>query len=156
METFYRYMRKKHNVLMENGKPAGGEWNYDRLNRNKYDGKIALPPHPEVRNDATEVLKDIHDANIPHFGSIDEKAFAWPVHRRQSLVMLDRFLRYAIQWLEITNTRGMSQYADGGIIASNPYISSSNYIDKMSDYCNNCLYDKNKKTGWGACSFNSL
>lgn len=62
----------------------------------------------------------------------------------------------AIQWVEITNTRGMSQYADGGIVGSKPYVSSANYIDKMSDYCGNCYYDKTKKYGDRACPFNSL
>jgi deoxyribodipyrimidine photolyase-related protein len=62
----------------------------------------------------------------------------------------------AIQWVEITNTRGMSQFADGGIIATKPYISSANYIHKMSDYCYPCYYDHKKKTGANACPFNSL
>jgi deoxyribodipyrimidine photolyase-related protein len=62
----------------------------------------------------------------------------------------------AIEWVEITNTRGMSQYADGGIVGSKPYVSSANYIDKMSNYCPTCFYDKNKKTGLKACPFNSL
>jgi deoxyribodipyrimidine photolyase-related protein len=62
----------------------------------------------------------------------------------------------AIEWVEITNTRGMSQYADGGIVATKPYISSANYIHKMSDYCKNCHYDHKKKAGERACPFNSL
>ena len=62
----------------------------------------------------------------------------------------------AIQWVEITNTRGMSQYADGGIVGSKPYVSSANYIDKMSNYCGTCFYDKSKKIGHKACPFNSL
>ncbi|MFD2203667.1 cryptochrome/photolyase family protein [Shivajiella indica] len=62
----------------------------------------------------------------------------------------------AIEWVEITNTRGMSQYADGGIVGTKPYVSSANYIDKMSDYCNGCFYSKSKKTGERACPFNSL
>lgn len=62
----------------------------------------------------------------------------------------------AIEWVEITNTRGMSQFADGGIVGTKPYISSANYIDKMSDYCKNCHYDKKLKTGELACPFNSL
>lgn len=62
----------------------------------------------------------------------------------------------AIQWVEITNTRGMSQYADGGIVGSKPYVSSANYIDKMSQYCGTCFYDKSKKVGPKACPFNSL
>ena len=62
----------------------------------------------------------------------------------------------AIQWVEITNTRGMSQYADGGIIASKPYAASAAYINKMSDYCRHCQYDYKKKVSENACPFNSL
>lgn len=60
----------------------------------------------------------------------------------------------AIEWVEITNTRGMSQFADGGIVGTKPYVSSANYIHKMSDYCSNCSYDYKKKTGDNACPFN--
>ena len=62
----------------------------------------------------------------------------------------------AIEWVEITNTRGMSQFADGGITGTKPYISSANYINKQGDYCKQCHYDKNKKYGEKACPFNSL
>ncbi|MEN0006366.1 MAG: cryptochrome/photolyase family protein [Bacteroidota bacterium] len=62
----------------------------------------------------------------------------------------------AIEWVEITNTRGMSQFADGGIVGTKPYISSANYIHKMGDYCSNCQYDKKLKYGPNACPFNSL
>lgn len=62
----------------------------------------------------------------------------------------------AIEWVEITNTRGMSQFADGGIVGTKPYVSSANYIHKMGDYCKNCHYDKSQKTGPKACPFNSL
>ena len=62
----------------------------------------------------------------------------------------------ALEWVEITNTRGMSQYADGGIVGTKPYVSSANYIDKMSDYCQHCYYDKKLKYGPRACPFNSL
>jgi len=62
----------------------------------------------------------------------------------------------ALEWVEITNTRGMSQFADGGIVGTKPYVSSANYIAKMSDYCKGCHYSKTKKTGEGACPFNSL
>jgi len=69
----------------------------------------------------------------------------------QSLIYIDAF-----EWVEITNTRGMSQFADGGIVGSKPYVSSASYIDKMSDYCQNCHYKKDLKIGEGACPFNSL
>ncbi|WP_444920292.1 cryptochrome/photolyase family protein [Microbulbifer sp. CnH-101-G] len=62
----------------------------------------------------------------------------------------------AIQWVELPNTRGMSQYADGGLVATKPYISSGSYINKMSNYCQNCRYDVKKRTGSDACPFNSL
>jgi deoxyribodipyrimidine photolyase-related protein len=62
----------------------------------------------------------------------------------------------AIEWVEITNTRGMSQFADGGIVGTKPYVSSATYINKMSSYCTGCFYDKSKKTGDKACPFNSL
>jgi deoxyribodipyrimidine photolyase-related protein len=62
----------------------------------------------------------------------------------------------AIEWVEITNTRGMSQFADGGIVGTKPYCGSANYINKMSNYCSRCSYDKNKRHGENACPLNSL
>ena len=62
----------------------------------------------------------------------------------------------AIEWVEITNTLGMSQFADGGIVGTKPYVSSAAYIDKMSHYCGSCYYKKAAKTGDKACPFNSL
>lgn len=62
----------------------------------------------------------------------------------------------AIEWVQITNTRGMSQRADGGLVATKPYVSSANYINKMSDYCKECHYKYKDKTGELACPFNSL
>lgn len=62
----------------------------------------------------------------------------------------------AIEWVEITNTRGMSQFADGGIVATKPYVSSGSYIKKMSNYCRSCHYKVSEKTGEKACPFNSL
>ncbi|WP_298844076.1 cryptochrome/photolyase family protein [uncultured Roseobacter sp.] len=62
----------------------------------------------------------------------------------------------AFEWVEAPNTVGMSQFADGGVIASKPYVSSGAYINRMSDYCKNCDYSVSKKTGEGACPFNLL
>ncbi len=62
----------------------------------------------------------------------------------------------AIEWVEITNTRGMSQFADGGIVGTKPYVSSAQYIKKMGDYCDSCFYKPDVKTGEKACPFNSL
>ena len=62
----------------------------------------------------------------------------------------------AIEWVEITNTRGMSQFADGGIVGTKPYCSSAAYIHKMTHYCEGCFYKKDLRTGERACPFNSL
>ncbi len=62
----------------------------------------------------------------------------------------------AIEWVQLPNTRGMSQFADGGIVGTKPYISSANYIRKMSNYCETCAYNPDHKTGERACPFNAL
>ena len=66
----------------------------------------------------------------------------------------------AHEWVEVPNVIGMSQFADGGVVASKPYVSSGAYIDRMSDYCGTCSYDVRLKAGEGAgeraCPFNLL
>lgn len=62
----------------------------------------------------------------------------------------------AFEWVEMPNTRGMSQYADGGVLGSKPYVSSATYLNKMSDYCQHCVYKANLRHGDNACPFNSL
>ena len=311
MESFYRAMRKKHNVMMEGDKPLTGQWNYDGDNRKKLP-KNHKPTQPLVfNNDVSEIYNEIATTNVKTIGTIDAKNFVWPINRKQSLVLLDFFvteclslfgsyqdamtpnewslyhsrisfsmnmkmispqevidraidewrkrpnefefnqlegfvrqiigwreymrgiywnkmphyatmnffnnqeklpdwfwtgntkmnclkdainqsLNYAyahhiqrlmitgnfallagihpdevdawylgiyidaFEWVEITNTRGMSQFADGGIVGTKPYVSSASYIDKMSHYCGSCFYKKAIKTGDKACPFNSL
>lgn len=311
MESFYRAMRKKHNVLMEGDKPATGQWNYDGENRKKLPKNHKLTPPLVFNNDVSKIVAEIKDTDISTIGSIDAANFVWPINREQSLALLDFFvaeflplfgsyqdamtpnewslyhsrisfsmnvkmispkevidraiqewenrkdeieynqlegfvrqiigwreymrgiywlkmpeyaslnffnnteklpdwfwtgktkmnclkdaitqsLEYAyahhiqrlmitgnfallagvhpdevdawylgiyidaIEWVEITNTRGMSQFADGGIVGTKPYVSSASYIDKMSHYCGSCFYKKALKTGEKACPFNSL
>ena len=62
----------------------------------------------------------------------------------------------AIEWVEMPNTRGMSQFADGGLIATKPYAASGSYINKMSDYCKDCHYSVKERYSEQACPFNSL
>ena len=73
------------------------------------------------------------------------------VHRWYLEVYIDAF-----EWVEAPNTIGMSQFADGGLVASKPYVSSGAYIDRMSDYCAGCTYKVKDRTGPDACPFNLL
>ena len=311
MESFYRMMRKKYGILMDGTEPLTGQWNYDTDNRKKLP-KEHRPVEPLTFNrDVFDIYELIQKQEIKTIGSINPKAFFWPVTRQESLQLLDFFVKKclpnfgtyedamtmqywsiyhsrlsfslnikllsplevveraveqwqqnqdkisiaqiegfvrqiigwreymrgiywsqmpdfqklnffehqtklpdffwtgrtkmncmthaigqslnlayahhiqrlmiignfcllvginpdeidewylgvyidAIEWVEITNTRGMSQYADGGIVGSKPYVASANYIDKMSDYCGSCYYDKKKKVGAKSCPFNSL
>jgi len=62
----------------------------------------------------------------------------------------------ALQWVEMPNTRGMSQFADGGIVATKPYAASGSYVRRMSNYCAGCIYDVRERATPGACPLNSL
>lgn len=56
-------------------------------------------------------------------------------------------------WVMVPNVVGMSQHADGGLMATKPYVSGGAYIDRMSDYCKPCRYDPKKRVGEDACPF---
>jgi deoxyribodipyrimidine photolyase-related protein len=62
----------------------------------------------------------------------------------------------AVEWVEVPNVVGMSQFADGGAMASKPYIASGKYVQRMSNYCTGCRYDPAKSTGDDACPFTTL
>ena len=311
MENFYRMMRKKHDIMMINGQPEGGKWNFDQSNRKKWKGDPEIPHERGFRKDASYLINELETHGVETFGHIDASNFSWPTnradclsvlnyfcknllihfgdfqdamhtdekflfHSRLSFAMnrkilspkevLDKLLDYyyehsdeihisqvegfvrqilgwreymrgiywkempkysklnelnnqnklpeffwtgntkmnclknaigqsldeayahhiqrlmiignyalltqihpdevdkwylgvyidAIEWVEITNTRGMSQFADGGIVATKPYVSSANYINKMSNYCTDCQYSHTKKVGADACPFNAL
>ena len=311
MESFYRHMRRKHDILMDGDKPEGGKWNFDASNRKKWSGKPEIPHEKGFRKDVRETVARIEKSGVKTFGNIDPEHFSWPVTREDGLKVLRHFceqllqhfgdyqdamdpeqvylfhsrlsfamnskllhprevidavvehwqdnrsaisinevegfvrqilgwreymrgvywrempgyarcnrlrnqndlpdfywtadtrmncLHHAIQnsldhayahhiqrlmitgnfallagvhpdqvdqwylgiyidaieWVEITNTRGMSQFADGGLVATKPYVSSGSYINKMSNYCKGCVYNVKEKTGEDACPFNSL
>ena len=62
----------------------------------------------------------------------------------------------AIDWVSLPNVLGMSQYADGGLLATKPYCASGAYVNRMSDYCGDCRFNPKKATGEDACPFTTL
>lgn len=312
MENFYRSMRQRYGILLDrDGKPLGGQWNFDQENRKKIPKSHEIPGPLNFSNDVTVVLRDIYEADLPYIGNIDAENFIWPISRQQARQLLQDFLqlrlknfgrfqdalseagwslyhsrisqalnlklispqeviqqalshwesqkdaislpqiegfvrqilgwreyvrgiywahmpRYAqsnaldhqrplpdffwtgqtkmrcmqkaikqsleygyahhiqrlmvtgnfcalagitpaqvdqwylgiyvdaFEWVELPNTRGMSQFADAGKLASKPYVSSANYLQKMGDHCSNCHYQPKQKLGDQACPFNSL
>ncbi|XVJ68318.1 MAG: cryptochrome/photolyase family protein [Rhizobacter sp.] len=62
----------------------------------------------------------------------------------------------AVEWVELPNTLGMSQYADGGVMGSKPYVATGQYIARMSPHCVGCRYDPKQRSGETACPFTTL
>ncbi len=315
MEVFYRKLRRRFNILMQDGEPIGEKWNYDEKNREKIKTKdFSLIPKPLVFKNHIKEIKDRIDRNQVSYIGVGDDTLIWPISRGQSLELLSYFckvclpqfgrfqdamtgqhihrwslfhsrlsfslnskmlspkevidkaikcyqesegkislsqiegfirqilgwreyvrcvywvnmpeyevqnmldakrslpgffwdaetnmeclkqaihqsLEYAyahhiqrlmitgnfcllsgiepsqvdewylgiyvdaIEWVEMPNTRGMSQFADGGWVATKPYSSGGNYINKMSDYCKSCSYNIKEKSTENACPMNSL
>jgi deoxyribodipyrimidine photolyase-related protein len=311
LEYFYRALRKRFAVLMENGKPAGGDWNYDKQNRGAFGkrgpGKLPAPRRFLPDETTRGVLELVAKRFAEHPGELDE--FDWPVTPRDGKAALDDFVRHrlasfgdyqdamwtdepwlyhsrlsvamnlklldprdvvaaaekayedgaaplpavegfvrqvlgwreyvrgvywlhmpgyvdrnaldayqplpafywtadtdmeclrqaigqtlrygyahhiqrlmvtglfamllgvnprhvhewylavyvdAIEWVELPNTLGMSQYGDGGVMASKPYAATGKYIQRMSNYCASCRYKPDVAVGPDACPFTTL
>ena len=98
MESFYRNMRKKYNVLMDGDKPLQGQWNFDKENRKKYNSKIPIPKHLFFRHDASKVYEMLLSKQVKFIGQVDSMNFDWPINREESLQILDYFLNNCLKY----------------------------------------------------------
>ena len=96
MEHFYREMRRAHGILVEDGKPVGGTWNFDAANRKRLPAAQALPPRRRFPPDeiTRSVMALVERRFGGNFGSLDE--FGWPVSRSQAIEALDDFMTLAL------------------------------------------------------------
>jgi len=136
----------------------------DYLQRNALDAKSALPAWYWTGETDMACLKDALAQTLEHgyahhiqrlmvtglyallLGVKPQAVHAWYLS-----VYVD-----AVEWVELPNTLGMSQFGDGGLMASKPYAASGKYIQRMSNHCKGCNYDPAKSTGASACPYTTL
>jgi deoxyribodipyrimidine photolyase-related protein len=97
MESFYRQMRKKHDILMDGDKPLGGRWNFDVENRRRYDGRIPIPKPKLFRNDVRDLHQMIEKGGVKTIGAIDPRNLIWPISHSQSRTLLNAFLKNGLK-----------------------------------------------------------
>jgi len=134
--------------------------------RNAMNGQDPLPP--SFTGDATTQMRCLDDT----LRSVQEHAYAHHIQRLMVLTNLATLLGVrpdlmtewmhgafidAYDWVMVPNVVGMGMFADGGEVATKPYVSGGAYIDRMSlDYCRPCRFDRTKRTGEDACPFTTL
>lgn len=96
METFYRGMRERHNILLDHGKPAGGKWNLDHDNRKPFKATVAVPPLPAFGPDdiTRAAMADVEREFAAHPGNT--AGFDLPVTRADAEAALADFLEHRL------------------------------------------------------------
>jgi deoxyribodipyrimidine photolyase-related protein len=134
------------------------------LGRNELGAHRPLPPvftgAPTAMACVGHVLADVDDYgwthHIPRLMVLGNLTLIAGVEPRALMDwMWERFVDGA-EWVMAPNVIGMSQYADGGVMATKPYAAGGAYIDRMSDFCGGCSFDRKARTGDDACPFTTL
>lgn len=140
-------------------------WMPDYRHRNELGADMDLPP---VFSDPTKTRMQCMSDTL---SGVRDRAYA---HHIQRLMIIGNLCLTAgidpqqvndwmwanfidgAEWVMLPNVIGMSQFADGGMMATKPYASGGAYIHKMSNYCRGCHYDRAKRVGEDACPFTTL
>ena len=106
-----------------------------------------------------EAIADVHERGYAHHIQrlmiLANFATLWGVKPSELNEWFHATFVDAYHWVTTPNVIEMGQFGHG-VFATKPYVSSANYIDRMSDYCTDCGYDKDETTGPEACPFNAL
>ncbi len=99
LESFYRSMRRRHDVLMEGGKPIGGRWNYDAENRGRLTDEAArrAPVPLCFGHDVTGLERMVRAAGVATIGSVEARSFPWPRDREEAVRLLEHFLENGLR-----------------------------------------------------------
>jgi deoxyribodipyrimidine photolyase-related protein len=92
MEFFYQHMRRKHDVLMADGRPDGGRWNYDPENREKYRAQVPPADPTFFGNNVSHIADELTRLGVTSFGSLVPTKLSWPIDQKQSRILLADFV----------------------------------------------------------------
>ena len=141
------------------------QWMPDYAHMNALSADVVLPPmftDPSKTSMACmkSVLNGVNDRAYSHHIErlmvVGNFALISGINPQQLTRWMWNSYIDAAEWVMVPNVIGMSQYADGGMLATKPYASGGAYIDRMSDHCKGCVFDRKKRTGDDACPFTVL
>ena len=98
MEYWYREQRKATGYLMSGGEPEGGEWTFDKDNREplRGDPKVKRPYRPRIDAITAEVISLVNTRYADAPGELTERSFVWPVSHEQATRALDDFIQHRL------------------------------------------------------------
>jgi deoxyribodipyrimidine photolyase-related protein len=140
-------------------------WMPDYAHMNELEAHRPLPPvfrDPSSTRMACMAgcVGDVHERawahHIPRLMVMGNLALIAGINPQEMTNWMWEMFIDAAEWVMVPNVIGMSLHADGGRMATKPYAGGGAYIDRMSNYCKTCTYDRKKRVGDDACPFSTL